>query len=177
MAGSRADRYARAAFELAQEEGDLEAWQRRLGAVRALLDHPDVRALLDNPTIAVAERQAVVEALATDDIGREGVNLAKLLVASGHVDMIDAVVEEFERLSDDSAGRVRATAVAAFELSPEEAENLRRRLSARLERDVHLELRVDPRVLGGLVVRYGDRLIDASLADRPQQLRRSLISA
>jgi F-type H+-transporting ATPase subunit delta len=177
MPSARSRRYARAAFELAREGGDFEGWQHRLEAVRMVLEQPQVRALLSNPTVPEAERQAAVEALAIEAMGLEGVNLAKLLVASGHVEDIGAIVEEFERLADDALGRVRASARAAVELTAEESASLRSQLAARLGREVRLQLSVDPSLLGGLVVRYGDRVIDASLAARLEQLRRVLVEA
>jgi F-type H+-transporting ATPase subunit delta len=177
VAAVGAKRYARAAFELAQEAGDLDGWMSRLGAVRRLLDDPQVRAIATNPTIPSVQRQDLVESIALEGMGPEGVNLAKLLVASGRVDWIDQIVEEFERLADEATGRVRATVTAAIELEPGETDRLRTQLASTLGREVRLQVRVDPSVLGGLTIRYGDRLVDVSVASRLQQLRRALAGA
>lgn len=177
MAGASSKRYARAAFELARESGDFDGWQRRLETVRTVLDHPGVRDLVRNPTTPVESRQQAVETLLGDAAGIEGVNLAKLLVASGRADQIDDIVDEFQRRSDEELGRVRATVIAAVELEEADTDRLRERLAARLGRTVLVQPRVDPRVLGGLVVRYGDHMIDASVAARLQQLRRVLVES
>jgi F-type H+-transporting ATPase subunit delta len=177
MAAVGAKRYARAAFELAQEAGDLDGWIRRLETVRMLVGHPEVRAVVTNPTIPVIQRQELVESIAPESLGQEGVNLAKLLVASGRVDWIDDIVDEFERLADEATGRVRATVTAAIELEPGEMARLRAQLASKLGREVRLQVQVDPGVLGGLTIRYGDRLVDVSVASRLQQLRRALAGA
>ena len=84
------------------------------------------------------------------------------------------IADEYSALVDQAAGRVRAAATAAVELTEREKESLARNLADRLAREVMLETRVDPAILGGLVVRIGDRVIDASVATRLQRLRRRL---
>ncbi|MBJ7601179.1 MAG: F0F1 ATP synthase subunit delta [Candidatus Nephthysia bennettiae] len=174
MAGAAARRYARAIFELAREEGQFEEWARRIASVREVLSVPEVQAVLMNPTISVQERQAAVTAFLEGPAGPEGVNLGKLLVGARRVDEIAAIEEEYGRLMDEAAGRVRATATTAVELSSSDQDGLARNLSQRLGREVRLTAAVDPSIIGGLVLRFGDHVIDASLATRLQQLRRKL---
>jgi F-type H+-transporting ATPase subunit delta len=181
VASASSRRYARAIFELAQESdkgGDqVEAWAKRLAAVRAVLTDERVRRVLVNPTIPTATRVELVAGLADRGMGKEGLNLAKLLVASRRVGVIDGIVEEYERLADETAGRVRATATTAVELSDGDRRRVGKELSERLGKEVRLEVRVDPAILGGLVLQFGDRVIDASVAARLQRLRRRLLTA
>jgi F-type H+-transporting ATPase subunit delta len=174
MAGAAAKRYSRAIFELAREEGQLEEWAGRIAAVREILSMPEVHAVMTNPSISIQERQEAVGSLLEGTAGPEGVNLAKLLVGAARVDDVAGIEVEYNRLVDDAAGRVSATATTAVELSSEDYEGLTRSLSQQLGREVRLTAAVDPAVLGGLVLRLGDHVIDASLASRLQQLRRQL---
>lgn len=174
MAGAAARRYARAIFELAREEGQLEEWAGRIAAVREVLSVPEVVAVLTNPSISLQERQDAVRSILERSAGPEGVNLGKLLVGAGRVDEIGGIEEEYRQLLDQAAGRVSATATTAVELSSDDYESLARTLSGQLGREVRLTAEVDPAVLGGLVLRLGDHVIDASLASRLQQLRRQL---
>jgi F-type H+-transporting ATPase subunit delta len=173
MAGAAARRYARAIFELAREESQLEDWATHVAAVREVLTVPEVRAVLMNPTISRQERQAAVASF-LEGAGPEAINLGKLLVGAGKVDEIAAIEDEYGRLVDEAAGRVRATATTAVELSPNDRDGLVGSLSKRLGREVRLTATVDPAIIGGLVLRFGDHVIDASLATRLQQLRRKL---
>jgi F-type H+-transporting ATPase subunit delta len=177
VASTSARRYARAIFELAQEKGEIDAWSKRLEAVQEVLNEERARRVLSNPTIPPAQRLQVVDGLASRALGKEGLNLAKLLVASRRVAAIDGIVEEFSRLADDAAGRVRATATTAVELSPADTRRISRELTERLGKEVVLEVRVDPAIVGGMVLQFGDRVIDASVAGRLQQLRRRLVTA
>lgn len=174
MAGAAAKRYARAIFELAKDEGQVEQWAKRLETVRDALTLPEVATVLANPSIAVQRRQELVTALLQERAGREAVNLGRLLVGASRVGDLDRIVEEYQLLADDDAGRVRAIATTAVPLGRSDADKLEDSLSRRLGRQVRLDTRVDGGIVGGLVLRIGDRVIDASVATRLQQLRRRL---
>jgi F-type H+-transporting ATPase subunit delta len=174
VATAAAKRYARAIFELADGEGQVEAWGRRVSQVREVLSDPDVARVLTNPTIATEQRMALVSDLFD---GGEATNLAKLLIESDRVRDVDAIAEEFQRLADEAAGRVRATVTTAVELSVKDRDRVAEELSRRLGKKVDLDVVVDPGILGGLKLQYGDRLVDASVATRLQQLRRRLAAS
>ena len=173
MATAAARRYARAVFELAQDEGKVDEWARRLARVRELFPDPEVAAVLTNPTIPTERREGLV-ATAPHLLDEEGTNLARLLIETGRVDQAPAIEEEYQRLGDEAAGRVRATVTTAIELERADRDRVEKELSARLRKEVQLTLVVDPRILGGLKLQYGDRVVDASVATRLQQLRRRL---
>jgi F-type H+-transporting ATPase subunit delta len=171
-----AKRYAKAVFELAQQEGELEDWARRLRHVRELLSDPQVAAVLSNPTIATEERDALV-ARTPHVLDSEATNLARLLIESSRIEEATEIETEFQRLTDDAAGRVRATVTTAIELEAQDRERVARELSRRLEKDVRVSVVVDPRILGGMKLQYGDRIVDASVATRLEQLRRKLAAS
>jgi F-type H+-transporting ATPase subunit delta len=176
VATAAARRYARAVFELAQAEGQVEEWGRRMEAVRDLLVDAGVAAVLTNPTIATEERMALVSG-APHVLDPEATNLAKLLIESNRVRDVVAVDAEFQRLADEAAGRVRATVTTAVELAPDERDRVAAELSKRLGKEIRLQVAVDASILGGMKLQYGDRLVDASVATRLQQLRRRLAAS
>ncbi len=173
MATAAARRYARAVFELAQQDGDVDAWSRRLAQIRELFSDPGVMAVLSNPTIATERREELV-ATSPRPFDDEATNLARLLIESRRIHEAGAIEEEFDRLADEAAGRVRATVTTAIELEREDRDRVASELSKRLGKEVRLTVAVDPRIIGGLKLQYGDRVVDASVAARLQQLRRRL---
>jgi F-type H+-transporting ATPase subunit delta len=176
MAGAAAKRYARAIFELAREEDLVERWAERLHTMRDILGRPEVVSVLANPTIDVKRREEAAAALLERHAGREVTNLARLLVGANRVAELDGIIEQFELLADEAAGRVRATATTAVPLTRSDADKLEASLSRRLGREVRLSNQVDRAIVGGLVLRMGDRVIDASVATRLQQLRHHLVA-
>jgi len=173
VATAAARRYAKAVFELAQDEGKVEEWGRNLAQVREVMSLPEVAAVLTNPTIAAEQRMTLV----SDLFDRETTNLAKLIIESDRVRDMGAIEDEFERLADEAGGRVRATVTTAVELTPKDRDRVEDELSTQLGKKVRLEVVVDAGILGGLKLQYGDHLVDASVATRLQQLRRRLAAS
>src|ERR1700687_969452 len=176
VATAAARRYARAVFDLAQEEGRVEEWRERLAVLREVLFEETVAAVLTNPTIPLSTRMELISVPSTA-LDEESINLAKLLVESNRVREISALVDEYEALADSAAGRVRATVTTAIELTTHDRDRVADQLSKRLGKEISLRLEVDPAILGGLKLQYGDHLVDASVATRLQQLRRRLAEA
>jgi F-type H+-transporting ATPase subunit delta len=176
VATAAARRYAKAVFELAETQGKVDEWSRRITAVRQLLSDPEIAAVLTNPTIATEQRFALISD-APHVLDPEGTNLAKLLIESNRVRDVAEVEVEYQRLADEAAGRVRATVTTAVELSPKDRDRVEDELSKRLGKEIHMQVVVDPRILGGLKLQYGDRLVDASVSTRLQQLRRRLAAS
>jgi F-type H+-transporting ATPase subunit delta len=168
-----ARRYAKAVFDLASQEGSFEQWGRRMATIQELFSRPEVALVLNNPTIATEQRESLV-ANAPEILDEQATNLARLLIESGRIDEARAIAEEYQRMVDDAQGRVRATLTTASELAPHDRDRVAAELSKRLNKDVRLTTEVDPRILGGLRLQYGDRVVDASVAARLEQLRRRL---
>lgn len=175
MATAAARRYARAVFELASADNQVAEWKRRLETIRDVTSNAAATAVLENPTIPVVRRLDLIDA--PKFLDREGINLMKLLVEGRHVHRAAEILDEYDRLVDESEGRVRATVTAAVELSNEEQELIGERLSKQIGKEVRVTAQVDRGILGGLRLQYGDHLIDASVATRLQQLRRILAGA
>jgi len=152
----------------------VEVWAERLARVAAVFSTPEVRRVLDNPTVSVERRQQAASLVLGDQADEQSLNLARLLVESGRVDQVEAIAQEYSLLGDESAGRIRVSASSAVELTDAEKRRLADELSARMGKEVRLTTQVVPAILGGLVVQTGDRIIDASVATRLQQLRRRL---
>jgi F-type H+-transporting ATPase subunit delta len=176
VATAAARRYAKAVFELAQEEGQVEEWGHRLAVVREVMSDAEVIAVLTNPTIPNDRRMALISD-APHVFDKESTNLALLLIESNRVRDVEAIEQEFQRLADEAAGRVRATLTTAVVLTPADRERVVDELSRHLGKEIRLQVEVDPRILGGLKLQYGDHLVDASVATRLQQLRRSLAAS
>lgn len=174
MAGA-ASRYAKAIFELAGEEGGVDAWMARLSLIREILGDPSASAILDNPSLPLETRMGAVDALDLPGVGPQGMNLMRMLVASGRTGRIGEITSQYEALADAAAGRVRATVTTAIPLSEADRAALGRDLSSSLGRDVRLDSKVDPGILGGLILQVGDRLTDASVAARLEQVRRRVL--
>lgn len=175
---STARHYAQAIFELAEQEQSFAKWQERLSRLRKLLEGSELGAALRSPEFSASQRRELAQAVLARDpeIDKEAANLLRLLLDSRRTSMLAAIQAGYQQLLDRRDGRVAARISTAVEVSPEELAKFSKELSQRLGVDVNFEAQVDPSLLGGAVVRVGDRVFDASLKTKLQQLRREMLT-
>ena len=167
-------RYARALFEAAQERNRLEEVQRDLSDfVDAVREVPELRALLRDP---VLDRRVKIAALSdvlagSDELVR---NFVLVLTEQGRAGELEETEREFERFLADETGRLSLELATAIELSDEEAGQIVQQIERASGRNVEATRRVDPDLLGGLLLQVGSLRLDASLRGRLDRLRREL---
>ena len=166
--------YARALFEAAQERNRLEPVQQDLAEfVRAVREIPELRALLRDPQLDPrAKISALREILAdADELVR---NFVLVLTERGRATELDETQREFDRLVGDATGRLSLELATAVELSDDEAGRIVGQIEQASGRTVDATRRVDPDLLGGVVLQVGSLRLDASLRGRLERLRREL---
>ena len=163
-------RYADAAFEIALRDGTVEVWRRELDAAAEIAADPAVLGALASPAIPVDQRlEAAQRGFAS--LSQPVRNLILLLVRRGRIEQLPRVAAEFGRRDDARNGLTHATATSAAPLGAEEVRAIASHLEQLTGGRVALETNVDPSILGGVVVRIGDRLIDGSVRGRLERLR------
>ena len=169
-----ARRYAEAAFEIAERDHTVEAWLGDLDTAAAALGEGAAVHLLSNPAVPIGEREKVVRDALGERISDKAANLLLLLVRRGRADLMAPVAAEFRRIHDRREGISHATVTSAAPLDEAELAALRDRLTGMTGGRVEVTFAVDPALLGGVVVRIGDRLIDGSVRGRLERLRNRL---
>lgn len=162
--------YARAAFELARESDTLAEWSERLGLLAAVAADKRVAVLLGDPRYTRGQRAEIVLGICGDHLDQAAANLVRLLAENGRLTLLEAIAEQYELLRADAENRVDARVSSARELDDTQRDRLAAALKKRLSRDVRLECEVDERLIGGVVVRAGDLVIDASVRGRLERL-------
>ena len=201
-----ARRYAEAAFEIARRDGTEDAWQVALEAAAQVLGSADGLRIVENPAIPLPQRLHAVRAVlgaetigsvvdgllagrgslgATAEavraaiarpVGAQLSNLVGVLVARRRVSLLPAIVGEYGRLLDRQRGVAAAIVTSASPLSADETAAISARIEALIGTTVSLRTTVDPALLGGVTVRIGDRLIDASVRGRLERLRDRIVA-
>ena len=170
-----AKRYAQAAFGIARDSGTVATWRSQLDDVATALAESGLAPVLVDSRLPVEQRTALVERVL--DVDPMVLNLARLLVAKGRAGEARAVAGAFGRLADDYEGIAHAEVTTAVELAPARLEAIARQISEAVGKQVRATGTVDPAIVGGIVVRVGDKLVDGSVRTRLKQLRRELEGA
>lgn len=169
-----ARRHAQAAFQIALERGELDLWRGDLERITAAIKDPQLYPLLENPKMPFSEKARILN-LCLEGVTPLAMNLAYLLVTRRRLGIVEDIVGEYQRLVDEHRGIAHAEVATAVPVDEELKDRLVHRLGAMLDREVVLSTRVDPSLIGGLVARVGDKLIDGSTKSRLLSLRESLI--
>ncbi len=167
-------RYAQAAFELALEKNELESWQQGLRKIADLAKDEEIMALFQNPRLPFPAKKTLLEKQ-LGEINPLAFNLALLLVSKGILRRVGDILQQYNALLDAHQGMKRAKVVAALPLGDQESKAISRRLGEIVERKVVIDAQVDPSIIGGFIARVGDTLIDGSIRQRLETLKKSLL--
>jgi len=167
--------YAEALFQAASEQQRVEAVRRDLQAfTQALAGSPELRAFAAAESVSDADKSRAVVRLTE---GGEPMfrNFMRVLADKGRLEHLGEVQRLFERLVETAAGIVKVELVTAVRLPESMHAEMRRLLETALDKPIDLPLSVDPDIIGGVQMRVGDRIADASIRHRLQQLRARLV--
>jgi F-type H+-transporting ATPase subunit delta len=172
-----ARRYAEAAFEIGRADGTLDAWERDMGMLGATLHHPELRRLLQHPAIPFADKERVLRRVLGRGVAPAAINLVLLMVRRGRPGAIDRMIARFSELLRRERGIVLAQVRTALPLDDGQRAEIAARLRGLTGSQVEMDETVDPDLIGGVAVRIGDRLYDASVRSRLERLRARLTAA
>ncbi len=166
--------YAKALFEAAEDSGRVDAVQRDLGEFAdAVEGSPELSAFLANPQVDPAAKVGVLGELSegSDELVH---NFLRLIAAKGRSGQIPGIRDEFQVLVDRAQGRVAVELTTAFELSDDEAAAIVAQIEQSSGRKVEATRKVDPELVGGMILQAGSLRVDASVRGRLQRLRHEL---
>ena len=176
MASGAAKRYAQAVLGLAKERGTLDAWHADLARLNELMSDPQAADYFASPNVPEERKRALLDqALAAGQ--PEARNLARILLERRRLEIVPQLFALYEEGLRAERGIALAEVTVAEPLGPAEEAVIRDRLSRLVGKQVQLRLRVDPSIIGGIVARVGDQLIDASVTTRLRRLRARLAAA
>jgi F-type H+-transporting ATPase subunit delta len=170
--GAKAERYARAAFQAL-----IERWREDFASVSETLSQDqDLYSRLMDGSRPYSERESDLETVLPPGAPPEFVNLLKLLVQEGDLDLLPALPAALSAVATSHRQPIGAAVTSAVELTEEERESIRSTLMDEFGSELVFTFNVDPTLMGGLRVRVGDRLIDTSVARRLSTLREQITS-
>jgi F-type H+-transporting ATPase subunit delta len=168
-----AGRYATALFDLAAETNVLASVEADLGRFADLIDESaDLKRLVKSPVFAAdLQERAVGAVLDKAEIGALVGNFIRVVAANRRLFVLPDIIAAFRKLAADHRGEVAAEVVSAEPLSDRHVAALKQALKASTGKDVALDARVDPALIGGLIVKVGSRMIDGSLRTKLNSLK------
>jgi F-type H+-transporting ATPase subunit delta len=168
--------YARAAFEVARESHELSAWSEQLAVVAAVSTDETMAALLGSPRFTAEQMANTVIEVCGDQLGSGVQNFIRVLAGNKRLKLLPEIYGLFEQYKANQEKSVDVTVASAFDLGEETRQKLADVLSKKLEREVRVDATVDQTLLGGVLIRAGDLVIDGSVRGRLNKLAAAMNS-
>ncbi|MCY1392472.1 ATP synthase subunit delta [compost metagenome] len=168
--------YAKAAFEYAHAHQQLAEWSVALGVLAAVSQDDTVRQLLKEPQLTAATKAESLIEVCGDKLIASSQNFVRTVAENKRLDLLPTITEMFEQLKAEQEKLVEVEVTSAFALSQEQQDKLAKALSARLSREVRLHASEDASLIGGVVIRAGDLVIDGSVSGKLAKLAEALKS-
>ena len=165
--------YARAIFELASDEGKLQAWQDKLELAASIAVDEGMSDLLQQPAMIPADRAGLFQSVmqgAGDETDSDFDNLISLLAENGRLAALPAIAEQFETLKQEAEGKIEVLVRSAQELSDAQQQKIADSMAKRLGKEVSITTEIDDSLIAGAIVTACDLVIDGSASGRMDKL-------
>lgn len=171
-----ARRYAKALLLIGKEDGQAETYREELAGFAALVgSERTLEQAITNPLYNASDRRKVLDAiLGKLKLSKVMASFLMLLFDKGRIGFLDSINDFYQKLADELKGVARASLVSATELTTETVEKIRAALSKKTGQDVILEVEHDPALIGGIVTRIGDLVLDGSIRTQLLNMRETL---
>ena len=166
--------YAKAAFNTAEASGQLAVWSKGLAVLAAVARQPRVAGFLADPARNSGEQAQTLIDLCGNELDPKVQNFVLVLAANKRLGLVADIVELFEQLKAERERTVDVDVVSAFPMDAAAQQQLSTLLKQKLQRDVKLSASVDSSLIGGVVVRAGDTVIDSSISGRLKKLAEAM---
>ena len=166
--------YAQAAFEEAQNKSDLKGWSEMLLSLAEAVSHPEIRAVVTSPRVARQQLENLVDGLLGGQAKAQQRNFVRVLVDNQRLLVLPEIAAIFETLRAEAEKTVNVVVDTAFELTPAQQEKITKSLKVRLGREIKLVCNINKELLGGIVIRAGDKVIDGSARTRLGEMANAL---
>lgn len=167
--------YAAAVFRLADESDQLDQWSEMLGFLAAVAEDERVKDLIADARVDDSKLAELLIDIGGGRLNPHARNLLKVLAENKRLAVIPLIQQQFDALRADAQKRETVEVIAAYEVDAKLQQRISRAMARRLGREVDLRTRVDRALIGGVIIRAGDLVLDASLRGRIKQLTSSVV--
>jgi F-type H+-transporting ATPase subunit delta len=158
--------YAQAVLAQAQAEKQLGEWSDMLAFLAAAVRDPTLSGIVANPSVDADRLTKLLLQIGDGRLSPSGANLVRVLVENRRVDALPQIAKRYEAARSELEGRRQVQVISAYKMTAAQQKNLAKAVSARLGKEVELEASIDKSLIGGVIIRAGDTVIDASMRGR-----------
>ena len=162
--------YARAVYARATEASSVESWGEALALLAAVAADARMQEILDKPQLSKEQKGELMLKVLSDKLDQQQQNLVRLMAENGRLRALPEVAHQFEIYRAEAEGKVDAEVISAFALTSEQERAITEMLKSKLGRDVSITTSTDESLIGGVVIKAGDTIIDGSMKSQLETL-------
>jgi len=167
--------YAKAVFEQAQQEGNMDMWSGLLKRLNHIVHDPQMRTVVNSPKVSHKQLLDLITSVCGDKLSASAANFIRILIKSNRLRVAGQISELFEQKRAEAEGRIEISVVSAYELDGDQSKRIAEAMAKRTGKKISVSSAIDKSLIGGMIIRAGDSVIDASLRGRLNKLRNELI--
>lgn len=167
--------YAKAIFELACQDNEIDGWIEKLKLLSEVTSIDEVMDVIKNPEISLDDTISMLTDICKDMLDDKSINLLRLAGENGRLDLFPQMVREFEILKAQAQGTLEAEVISAYAINATQKKLITESLVKRFNKDVTITTAIDKSLIGGIVIRAGDLVIDGSVSNQLQKITHTLM--
>ncbi|RKD31532.1 F0F1 ATP synthase subunit delta [Thermohalobacter berrensis] len=175
MAKLVSKRYAEALFEVALEMDKLDNFKEEISDISNVFESEEkLKIVFEHPKLSKKEKKDIVDSIFKDRVSQEILNLLYIIIDKGRERYITEIKKEYIKLYNEEKNIVEAVAITAVPMAEEEKVKLQNRLSEKLNKNIVLKNKIDKKVIGGVLIKIGDKIIDSSIKGQLDNIAKKL---
>lgn len=167
--------YAQAVFNLASESDNLKTWSEIMTLLKEVANNQSVDDLISNPEIERDQIISLFVDICKDGLDEKAVNFLKVMAENGRLDLISQIADSYEVMRAEQEGSIEAQVISAFAVNATQKKNIAAALKKKFGREVTIKTETDKSIIGGIIVRAGDIVIDGSVKTQLEKITHSLL--
>lgn len=168
--------YAQAIFSLALADNNLKVWSDKLALLKEVASNETMTEVISDPDISNEQVIDLFKAICKDELDEQGINFLKLAAENSRLDIIPDIADMYEALRADAEGSIEAQVISAYAVNATQKKSIAEALKKKFGRDVTLTTKTDKSLLGGVIIRAGDMVIDGSVKAQLEKITHALMS-
>ncbi len=168
--------YAQAIFSLALADNNLKAWSDKLALLKEVASNETMAEVISSPDVSDKQVLDLFKDICKDGLDEQGMNFLKLAAENGRLDIIPEIADMFEALRAEAEGSIEAQVISAYAVNAAQKKSIAEALKKKLGRDVTITTKTDKSLLGGVIIRAGDMVIDGSVKTQLEKITHALMS-
>jgi len=168
--------YAQAIFNLAKADNTLKAWSETLAVLKEITADDSMIELINNPDVSDEQCIALIIDICSGKLNEQEHNFLKITAENGRLEVIPTIADSFEALRAEEEGSIEAHVISAYAVNATQQKSIAAALKKRLGREITITTQIDKSLLGGIIIRAGDIVIDGSAKSQLEKITLSLLS-